>query len=81
MVVGISSAEKPPRYMPLMKVRKVMKTKKINTVEAPQIAPEEKLDIMQLKKPEVAGKAEMLTGSPEELASRLMKIFSDKGLV
>jgi electron transfer flavoprotein beta subunit len=81
MVVGISSAEKPPRYVPLMKVRKVMKTMKIEEMGAPEITSDDKLDIMQLKKPEVAGKAEMLSGSPEELVGRLMKIFSDKGLV
>jgi electron transfer flavoprotein beta subunit len=81
MIVGISSAEKPPRYVPLMKVRKVMKSMKLETMDAPEVTPDEKVDIMQLKKPEVAGKAEMLSGSPEELAGRLMKIFSEKGLV
>lgn len=81
MIAGISSAEKPPRYVPLMKVRKVMKSMKLDTMDAPETAPDDKLNIMQLKKPEVAGKAEMLSGSPEELAGKLMKIFSDKGLV
>jgi len=80
LVVGVQSAEKPPRYVPLMKVRKAMKTMKLEAMDAPAVAPEEKLEIVKLYKPEVADKATMLTGSPEELAGQLIKIFKDKGV-
>jgi len=80
IIIGISSAEKPPRYVPLMKVRKAMKTMKIETMDAPAVAPEDKIEILKLYKPEATGKATMLTGSPEELANQLLKIFKDKGL-
>lgn len=40
-VIGVQSAEKPPRYVPVAKVRSVMKTAKIETVDwaAPEMAP------------------------------------------
>lgn len=81
LVVGVQSAEKPPRYVPLMKVRTAMKTMKLETMPSPPIEPEEKIEVLKLYKPEVTGRATMLSGSPEEIADNLTKIFKDKGVV
>lgn len=80
-VLGIQSAEKPPRYVPVAKVRNAMKTAQIETVDtAPPSAPSP-LSLEQMYKPEVAGRAEMLEGSPEEVAGRITAILAERGLV
>lgn len=80
-VLGIQSAEKPPRYVPVAKVRAAMKTAKIETWEAPPAAPIEGIEVLGLDKPEVAGQAEMLEGSPEEVAEKLCELLAGRGLL
>ncbi|MCL5098693.1 MAG: electron transfer flavoprotein subunit beta/FixA family protein [Candidatus Omnitrophica bacterium] len=80
-VMGIQAAEKPPRYVPVAKVRNAMKTVKIEVREA--VAPEgaEMVSIERMYKPETAGGAEMLEGTPEEVARRIAEIMAEKGLL
>ena len=80
IVVGMQSAEKPPRYVPLMKVRNVMKEMQIEQTTVPSIALDEKIEMLRLYKPVVTGGAEMLGGSPDEQVERLLSIFKDKGV-
>ena len=79
LVVGIQAAENPPRYVPMMKVRKVMKTMKIETMDAPEVEVEGRIEVVKLFKPPET-EAEMLTGSPEEIVKQLVKIFKDRGI-
>ncbi|HOW66630.1 MAG TPA: electron transfer flavoprotein subunit beta [Candidatus Paceibacterota bacterium] len=80
-VLGIQSAEKPPRYVPIAKVRAVMKSARIETVEvpAPEQASVEMVD--RLYKPEAAGRARMLEGTPESVADQILEILSQQSLV
>lgn len=80
-VLGIQSAEKPPRYVPVAKVRAVMKSAKIETVEVDPPKPEQALELERLYKPEAAGRAQMLEGSAEEIAERLADILAERGLI
>jgi electron transfer flavoprotein beta subunit len=80
LIVGMQSAEKPPRYVPLMKVRNAMKTMQIEQGDLPVIEPEEMIELIKLYKPVVTGGAEMLEGSPDELADKLLNIFKDRGV-
>ncbi|MBM3890381.1 MAG: electron transfer flavoprotein subunit beta [Verrucomicrobia bacterium] len=80
-VLGIQAAEKPPRYVPVAKVRNVMKTAKIETVsvaipEVPAV-----LAVDKMYKPEVAGRAEMIEGNPDEVAGKIVAILAERGLV
>jgi len=80
-VLGVQAAEKPPRYVPVAKVRAVMKTSHVDTLE---VSPPERavgLSIDRLFTPEAAGKAEMLEGSPEEVCARIVEILAERGLV
>jgi electron transfer flavoprotein beta subunit len=80
-VLGIQSAEKPPRYVPIAKVRAAMKSAKIETVE---VAPPDRLARFALErmyKPEAAGRAQMLEGSPEEVADRLVGVLAQQSLI
>lgn len=80
LVVGMQSAEKPPRYVPLMKVRNAMKEKQIEHTAVPAMPHADKIELLKLYKPVVTGGAEMLEGSPEEQVERLSNIFKDKGV-
>jgi electron transfer flavoprotein beta subunit len=80
-VLGIQSAEKPPRYVPIAKVRAVMKTGKIETVD---VAPPESLarfPVERMYKPEAAGRAQMLEGNPEEVADKLVEVLAKNSLI
>jgi electron transfer flavoprotein beta subunit len=80
-VLGIQAAEKPPRYVPVAKVRAAMKSQKIETVpsQSPPGAP--LLEVLSLAKPEAAGHAEMIEGSPEEVAGKFAEILATRGLL
>jgi len=80
-VLGIQSAEKPPRYVPVAKVRAVMKSAKIE--EAALTAPERpiQLDIARMYKPEAAGHAQMFEGAPEEVADKLVEVLAKNSVI
>lgn len=80
-VIGIQSAEKPPRYVPVAKVRSVMKTAKIETVDLPEPEKTKALEIEKMYKPEVAGRATMIEGSAQEIAAKLAEIFAQRGII
>ncbi len=78
-VIGIGSAERPPRYVPVSKVRMAMRS--LAPKEIPG-APEavSGLKIIEMARPEVS-KAEMIEGSPEEIADRMVAILKESGLL
>jgi electron transfer flavoprotein beta subunit len=80
-VLGIQAAEKPPRYVPVAKVRSIMKSARIETadVSPPEIV--SGLSVDRLFIPEAAGKAEMIEGSPEEVSARIIEILAERGLI
>ena len=81
LVVGIQSAEKPPRYVPFAKVRAVMKTAKIET---PEVAPPEataRVPVARLYKPEAAAGAQMIEGSPEEVTDKIVGVLAERSLI
>jgi len=82
-VLGIQAAEKPPRYVPVAKVRAAMKSSKIDAIAAPDLAAANRslLEVIEMKKPEVTGHAEMLEGAPEAVSSKLVGILSERGLL
>ncbi|MCX8157293.1 MAG: electron transfer flavoprotein subunit beta [Verrucomicrobiae bacterium] len=80
-VLGIQSAEKPPRYVPIAKVRAAQKTAKIEEVEgaAPEAAKAYEVERMYL--PEAAGRAQMLEGSVEEVADKVVEVLAQNSLL
>jgi len=80
-VLGIQAAEKPPRYIPVAKVRAVMKTAKIEEVAAAGTAKAPSIDVIEMKKPEAAGRAKMIEGSPAEAAAKICDILAERGLL
>ncbi len=80
-VLGIQSAEKPPRYVPVAKVRAVMKSAKIETADLPPPDRPMQLEVERTYKPEAAGRAQMLEGAPEEVADKLVEVLAKSGVI
>jgi len=79
-VLGIQSAEKPPRYVPVAKVRAAMKSAKIETAAVTPPAAAPAFELEQLYKPEATGRAQMLEGPPEEVAARITAVLAEHGV-
>ncbi|HET7876175.1 MAG TPA: electron transfer flavoprotein subunit beta/FixA family protein [Methylomirabilota bacterium] len=80
-VLGIQAARQAPRYAPVSKVRQVMKTAKLEEIAAPAVEAGAGSTVKSLAKPEASGRAQMLEGSPEEIADRLCALLVERGLV
>ena len=80
-VLGIQAAERPPRYVPVAKVRAAMKTQKVECVGAPTMADAGPplVEVMEMRKVQPAAHAQMLEGSPEQVSSRLCGILTECG--
>ena len=79
--LGIQGCEKPPRYVPIAKVRAAMAAGGIEAVAAasgPAVAP---LPVSAMAKPEATGHAEMLEGSVRDVAERVADILAARGLI
>ena len=80
-VLGIQAARESPRYAPVSRVRQAMKTLKLEEAAAAAPGAGAGSTVRRLAKPEAGGRAEILEGSPEEVAGKLYAILKDKGLV
>ena len=81
-VLGIQAAERPPRYVPVAKVRAASKSVRIECIPAPLPAGDgcPAVNVVQMKRNEPAGHAEMLEGAPEQVSGRLCAILAERGL-
>lgn len=81
-VLGVQAAERPPRYVPVAKVRAAMKTQKIDRVEAPPPSvPHGSLNVLVMRKPQPAAHAEMIEGPLDQVAAHLCGILTERGIV
>jgi len=81
-VLGIQAAEKPPRYIPVAKVRAAMKSVKIECVDVPTLAGGDwpVVNVVEMKRNQPAGHAQMLEGAPEKVSEKLCEILAGSGL-
>jgi electron transfer flavoprotein beta subunit len=77
-VLGIQAAEQPPRYVAYSKIRQVMGTAKIEERPVGELEAGG-LTISRMFQPEVAERATMLEGSPEDVADKLVGLFKELG--
>jgi electron transfer flavoprotein beta subunit len=80
VVLGISSAHEPPRYVPISKVRQAMKTTPVEDLDV-EVDLAGGLSSDRMYTPEVTGRAEMLTGNLKEIADRIAEIIKSQGLI
>ncbi len=80
-VIGVLAAPQPPRYVPVSRIRSVMKSLAFEEqqVTAPEVAP---VAIgQQLSLPVAGQRAVMLDGSESEVADQFVHILQEKGLL
>jgi len=74
-VFGIISLEKPPRYVPFSKLRKIMQEREIEELDLDIEEVELNVKFIEPPKPET----EFIEGSPEEIAEKLAEVI--RGLI
>ena len=79
--IGIQGCEKPPRYVPIAKVRAAMASGGIEEVEAGSGPATTPLEVTAMAKPTEAGHAEMLEGSVPDVAEKVAGILAERGLL
>jgi electron transfer flavoprotein beta subunit len=79
-VLGIQAAEQPPRYVPISRLRQVMKTAKVEEQAAslPEVPP---ISVERLFQREEGAGATMLSGNPEEVARQIVDLLAERRLL
>jgi electron transfer flavoprotein beta subunit len=79
-VLGIQAAERPPRYVPITRLRQMMKTA---SVEELLVAPAtlQPIGVVRLFKPEEGAGAVMLTGSLEAISQQVIGLIAERHLL
>ncbi|RJP48163.1 MAG: electron transfer flavoprotein subunit beta [Anaerolineaceae bacterium] len=80
-VLGIQAAEQPPRYVAYSKINQVSKTVKIEERAISDLDSSGGATVGRMFKPEPAQRAEIIEGSPEEVADRMVGIFKELGVM
>jgi electron transfer flavoprotein beta subunit len=80
-VIGVQAAEKPPRYVAVSKVRQMMNTRVIEERTVPSLDSGGAPTIARMFKAESGQRATMLTGSPDEVATQMIAIFKELGVL
>ena len=79
--LGVQGCERPPRYVPISKVRAAMASGAIEAVAAASGTATSPLDVTAMAKPEVAGHAAMIEGSVRDVAEKVADILAARGLL
>jgi len=79
--LGVQGCEKPPRYVPIAKVRAAMASGGIEVVAAASGPATTPLEVTAMAKPTESGHAEMLEGSVQDMAEKVADILADRGLL
>ncbi|MEW6030468.1 MAG: electron transfer flavoprotein subunit beta/FixA family protein [Chloroflexota bacterium] len=80
-VLGIQAAEQPPRYVAYSKINQVSKTVKIEERAVAGLDSNGGATVSRMFQPEPAQRAEIIDGSPEEVADRMVGIFKELGVL
>lgn len=79
-VVGLQAARQTPRYAPITKIRQTMQAGGL-TEAATVAAGPNALTVRRMYAPESSSHAEMIDGSPEEVAEKIVELLRGRGLV
>lgn len=80
-VLGIQASEQPPRYVAVSKVRQAMKESHIDEQDASDLDMGGGPNVGCMYQLEAASQAEMISGSADEVADRLISLFKDLGVL
>lgn len=79
-VLGIQAAERPPRYVPITRLRQMMKTASVEELLVPP-ASLQPIGVVRLFKPEEGAGAVMLTGSLEAISQQVTGLIAERHLL
>ena len=80
-VLGVQAAESPPRYVAISKVRQAMKSATIDEQEVVELDPSGGPIVSRMFQSEAGTRATMIEGDEEEIASKLVEIFKEIGVL
>jgi electron transfer flavoprotein beta subunit len=80
-VLGIQSAEQPPRYVAISKVRQAMKTATIEEQPTTALDASGGPSVSKMFQPQVGERAEMIEGDIDQVAAKLIELFGDLGVI
>jgi electron transfer flavoprotein beta subunit len=80
-VLGVQASREAPRYAPVSRVRQLMKTAEMPSIEVAVPPDDGGLVVESMSIPEMASQAEMVGGSPDEIADRLATLIRERGVV
>ncbi len=82
-VLGIQASEQPPRYVAFSRVRQAMKTASIEEQPAVGLAAgaSEGPVVSRMYKPEATARATMIDGTADQVATRLVDVFRELGVL
>jgi len=81
IALGIQAAKETPRYVPVAKVRRAMRSSSIEEISAGNLGVDAGSTVAKMYKPESGGGAEMIEGSAKDQASKIMEILTQKGII
>lgn len=77
-VFGIQAAKETPRYVPVARVRRAMRSTELEEIPAGDVGVWSGSSVSRMFKPKSGGGAEMLSGSAEDIAGKLAEIIKSK---
>ena len=80
VVLGIQAARETPRYVPVAKVRRAMKGSTIDEVGAGDNGVDAGSSVSKMYKPDTGSGAEMIDGSAEDQAGKIIELLTQKGI-
>lgn len=79
-ILGIQSANQPPRYVPVSKVMQARKAMEVEALEE-ELPETSGLSIIQMALPEPSQRAKMLEGEADEIVDQLAVLLQERGLL
>jgi electron transfer flavoprotein beta subunit len=79
-VLGVQTSREPPRYAPVSRVRQLLRTAEIGSLEV-SVPADGGLVIEEMVIPEATGHAELIEGDAATVADRIAAILRERGLV
>lgn len=80
LVLGLQAAQKPPRYVPISRIRQVSRSAALTEVAADLPDAEPALVVRRLYRPEAQGHAVMWEGSAEDAAAAIVALLDEQHL-
>jgi electron transfer flavoprotein beta subunit len=80
-VIGVQAARQAPRYAPISRIRQAMQAGGLREVAADPAAASPAPAVRRMSRPEPATRAEMLTGSADDVAEAIADLLRSRGLV